>query len=355
VPLVAFDPVARKRSRGTRELEDDPRAPQIRDRAEELREVLLLAGTAYGVMLDAVRGDRSRMSEWRSWIDWQRNCLVWKVAQAAEFSSVDSAGGSIQEWSDVVTGGLDLLQRLLTAGLDDGAPVWPEITEDAKRDLEHLSDLSRQVEIAGAKPLDEVRVEDPSAGLGLLGALADSYVLTAYGSELDQELCAAADEIYRRLTSARKAGVWSFLDPSAPVLPRASVIADGPDTRGLLPSAKALRDDLVLISSQSFRFYCDLGAHGRELSDEERQAACERLRLDAICLRRVARERWKLDLLAARGVSAMTVEPTIFVVRAIQRSLVLALSDDPERRQRAVPSEELGGWYRPVFGFWMAS
>ena len=57
----------------------------------------------------------------------------------------------------------------------------------------------------------------------------------------------------------------------------------------------------------------------------------------------------------SRGVSAMTVAPTIFVYRAIQRSLVLTLSDDLERRERAVSPKELGGWYRPVYDFWMAS
>ena len=64
---------------------------------------------------DAARGDISRASEWHAWIEWQRTCFVRKAAQAGEFTSVDSRGGSIQEWLDVVTGALDQMQGLLVA------------------------------------------------------------------------------------------------------------------------------------------------------------------------------------------------------------------------------------------------
>ena len=55
--------------------------------------------------------------------------------------------------------------------------------------------------------------------------------------------------------------LWSVelsVDASAFALSPSTARTDGPDSQELLPSAKALRDDLVLTSSKSFGFYAEL-------------------------------------------------------------------------------------------------
>lgn len=46
------------------------------------------------------------------------------------------------------------------------------------------------------------------------------------------------------------------------------------------------------------------------------------------------------------------MRPTISVLRMMQRSLVLTLSDDPDRRARAISPAVLVSFIRPVYEFW---
>jgi hypothetical protein len=333
------------------------------DAIHELRGTVLVQGAEYGVALAGVRGDLSLSSEWREWIEWTRQCFRAKVAEAAEFETVFD-GRPLQEWGDLADEGPARLLEFLAAFEERSGEPLPSAAFDDWRSglsakLEALSGYARSVEILGADPLCEVEGEAAStvwefAGAALLGALEDSIALMFYGKDEDRELCATGGEMYRLLIAARKSGVWSFLDHSASPSATEAISLNGPSSLKLVSRVKEQRDDLVRTSSSSFAFYVQLAPDGREFDDDEREAAIDRLRVGAACLRRVARERALIDLLAARGVRAMSVGPTIAVMRTAHRSLVLAMSDDPQIRQRAIAPKDLGARYLPVHNYWIA-
>jgi hypothetical protein len=335
------------------------------NRIQELREVLLVECLDYGVAVDASAGDLSLVAGWRDWIEWVRDGFLRKVAQAEEFQSVAEDGTPLQEWSDVVGEGLDGMQEFLRAFAERDGEAVPDSVIDGWRSslpgrLERLAGYARSIEILPAEPLGEFYGQGSdeigeSAGVALLGALEDSISLMAYGSDEDRELCASGGEMYRLLRWARETGVWQFLDPSRPVPARAVIELKGPSSQEVLPHAKEVRGELIQMWSQLLIFYLELAPDRRELSEDEHEAVRESLRLGAVCLRRVARRRGILDLLAARGLVGMSVGRTIAVMRFAQRSLVLALSDDPAVRKRAITPSELAALNVPVRDYWQAS
>lgn len=94
-----------------------------------------------------------------------------------------------------------------------------------------------------------------------------------------------------------------------------------------------LRTDLLNNLADTIREYVHIAPDGRELVASERDTLEDRLRSDAQCLRVITRER-TLIVMVAEHSPQIDLRPAIQVLRRLQRAIVLALSEDPERRQQ---------------------
>ncbi len=84
-------------------------------------------------------------------------------------------------------------------------------------------------------------------------------------------------------------------------------------------------------------------------------AAREQLEAVTVCLRSIHPDRDIIDFFAEEGRRVgqdSDMRPTISVLRMMQRSLALALSDDQANRAHAMPIEELREFVIPVLRFW---
>ena len=102
-------------------------------------------------------------------------------------------------------------------------------------------------------------------------------------------------------------------------------------------------------------FYAELAPDGRELAPREAAAVREQLTAVTICLRRIHPDRDIVEFFAEEGRRLgrdSDLRPTISVLRMMQRSFGLALSDDPVRRGQAMRVEELRKFMIPVHRFW---
>lgn len=110
----------------------------------------------------------------------------------------------------------------------------------------------------------------------------------------------------------------------------------------LRPEEKQTIELVGLTAGQAASFYSDLNPDGRRLSPSDAQRAREQLIALTICLRES-----RLNRLRERELRA-----TISLMRMMQRGLGLALSDDADRRRRAIPREEIAEYTVPVYRFW---
>jgi hypothetical protein len=127
--------------------------------------------------------------------------------------------------------------------------------------------------------------------------------------------------------------------------------AMAPGEREIALRAVELRRTIVITMSDTAGAYGRLKPDGRELDQRERAVARERLEEGARCLRRMDRNEDIVDYLVEVGQETgqnMDLRPFINVLRTMQRSLVLALSDQPTRRQRAASVAELAPVVRGV-------
>jgi hypothetical protein len=108
----------------------------------------------------------------------------------------------------------------------------------------------------------------------------------------------------------------------------------------------ALVDRLVHAVADSAEFYVGLAPDGRELDAGEAADAQRWLGELARIGRTLDRER---DLVAEVADGGFDMRPTIALIQSIKRSLVLALSESPERRARAIPVPELQARAQPVY------
>jgi len=105
-------------------------------------------------------------------------------------------------------------------------------------------------------------------------------------------------------------------------------------------------------ADDTFRFYVELGPDGRRLGEPEATATKERLAQGASCGRVLDVER---RCRTVRADEAELVLATLGVLRAMQRSMVLALSDDGYERARAMAVSQLKTRMQPVQARWLAS
>lgn len=121
------------------------------------------------------------------------------------------------------------------------------------------------------------------------------------------------------------------------------------------PRARQIADQLAKAFGEAGAVYNDLAPDGRVLSSSEARNAQDQQLAMTICLRDIHDDD---DIIAAlvadgqrRGRDA-DLRPTIALMRIIQRSFGLALSDDEDRRRQAMPLEEMAKFAAPVARFW---
>jgi hypothetical protein len=124
-----------------------------------------------------------------------------------------------------------------------------------------------------------------------------------------------------------------------------------PSEREIALRAKRLRRLVIFTMSETAGYYGRLKPDGRELDDDERTATRARLETGAMCLRSVARDWDIIEFLVRAGEQTrqdLDLRPAVGVLRMMQRSLILALSEDDERRERVAPTSELAPLVRSV-------
>lgn len=103
--------------------------------------------------------------------------------------------------------------------------------------------------------------------------------------------------------------------------------------------ALELRRMLVLTLGETAGFFIRLHADGRELTGQEQIEARSRLEAGAACLRAMAKEPEVMAFLAEQG-KRFDLRAPVSALRRFQRSLILAMSTDSERRRRAGTSAD---------------
>lgn len=161
--------------------------------------------------------------------------------------------------------------------------------------------------------------------------------------ELDDDpanraLRATAAEMYELLVAARAEGVWEFMEPSGdryPPPPHAAVMRPREGIPPLLELIKPLFD----ASAESVTFYRRVKPDGRKLNGRDRRDVHEQLVKDAAWLRRLTNVESLLAEACAAANPPRDLERIVAGWRQTQRSLVLALSESAELRQRAYPAD----------------
>lgn len=103
--------------------------------------------------------------------------------------------------------------------------------------------------------------------------------------------------------------------------------------------ASEVMQELTECFVHTFELYRELAPDGPELRQKERRAVRNRLEANAVRLREVQAKAELVEYLALKR--SMDFRPVVEVVRMMQRSLILALSDDPLRRRRAISRQDL--------------
>lgn len=107
--------------------------------------------------------------------------------------------------------------------------------------------------------------------------------------------------------------------------------------------------------SKAFLTYTEIAPDGRSLTSANAIAARQQLLAITLCLRELRTDQDLIDWLAAptpRTRKDTDVRPTIAVMRMMQRSYGLALSEDADRRKSAISPKELGQFVLPLHLFW---
>jgi hypothetical protein len=194
----------------------------------------------------------------------------------------------------------------------------------------------------------------------LFAALEDSLILLLSSDEQRRALRLEAEELVDRFVMAGSQGLYDGIYDSweeairpklvegelefgRPVQPRRVEPPKRPSGSPLAAGRRKRRDrmrePMELLSNamlETALFYKQLDPDGRELRGEDRAKARELLEAGAACDRRIDRDRYQFSQSSWDLVSLNLAQ-----FRAMRRSLVLALSDDPARRAKAMPAGEL--------------
>jgi hypothetical protein len=221
---------------------------------------------------------------------------------SATLERVDGTPPAMQEIADRLRTVLDAMGDPVTA-----VHRW-EATAAAGRAAEQLS-LQR----ADIEPL-----------LDLSGAMLTSLLLAASEDPQRRAMALTAGQLSRRA-----GGAGGSVSPA----PHGGRFGRGRRMASLAQLVRDIRTPLADVA----RSYCLLDPRGRALSDSEHRDVRLMLQESAVCLRIVDAERGRVDAHAY----AEHLHAVIVVAHAIQRSLVLAQSSDPDLRAQALTAEQL--------------
>jgi hypothetical protein len=112
-------------------------------------------------------------------------------------------------------------------------------------------------------------------------------------------------------------------------------------------AASDLEDLLVDAVVDGALRYADIAPDGRELDADDRGRALAQLEAGALAIIEATRQR---DLIAS--ATTMPAAQTLALIRIMQQGLVLALSDDPQRRARAVDAVTVASYGLEVRDAW---
>lgn len=329
--------VSWKRRSSSSPMRDRPSYNEGQVAISGLRTELLETATLYGVLRAGADGSERVSADWIDWLTYNTRVDVW-LSGAKTKDEMDRRLAEAERHSP---------QAL--AELADRAAV-----EDWRQRLEGLAESARAVEELGGEPLNEITSVNSPHGVALLGAVEDSLILLVYGDRHRQgTLCATSREIYELLLGARGEHVWQFMEPPlTPTLDRPVEIGQlGPTL-----TQSELLNLLVRTWIRTLSFYRRLSPEGAELDEEQRADARERLNAGAACLRQLAGNRATFnDLVAAKGSrNGVDLSRIVVVLRIMQRSLVLALSAYPTRRERAIENDQLAPEVLRLRDLWLA-
>jgi hypothetical protein len=213
----------------------------------------------------------------------------------------------------------------------EGTGFEDEVRPAAGELLELTAVRWRRAEQAAATEV--LVVEDLDAGevVRTLGAVQDSLVVALAGRP---ERMIPVDDVLER--ASRMAA-----DPGPPLAP-------GSDRDDLTERFDALEGRVIDALGDASAFFPSLAPEGRRLSETEREAARDRLVDLAEAGRDADEARDLVDAFAGR----FDLRPSLLLLRSMVSGLVLRLSEDPARREQAIPLPELGARLVPVRDGW---
>ncbi len=114
---------------------------------------------------------------------------------------------------------------------------------------------------------------------------------------------------------------------------------------------------LAITLGKTASVYADISPGKRVLTNKERASARAQLEAVSAALRSIRKDDDVIRFAAENGTQdgrAFDMRPTIAVLRAMRRGLILGLSADPTNRANAMPLTELRRLLVPLQAFWEA-
>jgi hypothetical protein len=269
---------------------------------------------------------------------------------AEDLQVVDRSTKALLDLRGVILEASSGYGRMLEADNFSDAWAWLEMTALAWRDTEEF-------DLEHAFDDDFLPIEAAS----LLGAIEDSFVLARSESEQHRELALEWSEVVVRTQQAGEAGLlgvgWNravdevysqsertratkrSIEEAYKKRRRKQVGLRARVQRGMTPRHRALQLPALLDDTAVplAAFYRQLDPDGRPASEDERAEGHRHIEEAAAALRGIDIKRDLYD----QGIYGTHILPFVSMIRATMRSLVLALSEEPERRARAAPLLEI--------------
>jgi hypothetical protein len=293
-----------------------------------LRLQVLRAATIYGLTMVVGTDDVEQVDAWKSWLRWLRSV-------SPDASDRQALGLS----SDLLPSAV--LVDAVMASPKRQAPTETEPLSDAFRAnwldlLERLEEFGRMVQRYGVAPLGENTLD--RVGVDLLGVLEDALILLTYGDDEDQRSLPSSSEIYELLRTARSDRTFARWDPT-PAL-QLQVLRVAPQIPPQTDDDWLAVLDCLQQASATADLYVRLHVGGGRLEGEQRTEVQNRLRAGALSTYPLMRFRQETEIPTDTG-QPLTIRAMLWRLRSIHRSLVLTLSDQPDRRSLVMSVEEL--------------
>jgi len=218
--------------------------------------------------------------------------------------------------------------------------------EDERREqgfltLEASAAVWRRAERAWATEAGIERETGAQEQNDLLGAITDSLVLALSAAAEHRRRVIASDEVV-----ARFAQMSGEAAPAETTEPPDTAVEDDAVHR-----FDALCDATLAALAEVSALYRELAPDGRALEAGEADRARHASETAALRARDLDANRSLLTLVAGRR----DLRPSVYLLRCLQYSLILALSSEPDRRARAIGVPELIDRLRPVYEGWKAT